>query len=116
VAQVVLQSAGVVAIVGELEAASMSQHVWMDGKRHLCRLAEPCHEVMEADRRHRSTGKSESQPFLNWDPESRNGTPFKETASGFAGLHISALPTGKRECIISVAASAPGVRDVESKK
>jgi hypothetical protein len=41
--------------------------------------------------------------------------PFK-TASGFAGLHIIALPTGKRECIISVAASAPGVRDVESKK
>jgi hypothetical protein len=51
-----------------------------------------------------------------WDPESRNGTPFKEIASGFAGLHISALPTGKRECIISLAASAPGVRDVESKK
>jgi hypothetical protein len=35
VSEVVLQSARVVAIVGELEATRMSKHVWMDGKRHL---------------------------------------------------------------------------------
>jgi transcriptional regulator with XRE-family HTH domain len=49
-------------------------------------------------RRQGADRSSESQPFLNWDPESRNGTPFK-TASGFAGLHIIALPTGKRELL-----------------
>jgi hypothetical protein len=54
VPEVVLQSARIVAIVGELEAAGVAQHVRMDGKRHLNGLAEPCHEVMEADGRHRS--------------------------------------------------------------
>jgi hypothetical protein len=55
VPEIVLQGAGIVAIVGELEAASVPQHVWMDGKRHLCGLAEPCNEVMEAKCAHRST-------------------------------------------------------------
>jgi hypothetical protein len=55
VAEVVLQSAGVVSIVGELEAAGVAQHVWMQSKRHLGGLAEPCHEVIEAKRAHRST-------------------------------------------------------------
>ena len=47
--EVMLQRAGVVAIVGELETAGVSQHVRMDGKRQLGGLAEPCHEMMEAD-------------------------------------------------------------------
>ena len=37
----VLQRAGVVAIVGELEAAGVAQHVRMDCKWHPCGLAEP---------------------------------------------------------------------------
>jgi hypothetical protein len=55
VSEVVLQSARVVAIVGELEAAGVPQHVWMHAEWHLGGLAEPCHEVMEAKRAHRST-------------------------------------------------------------
>ena len=46
VPEVVLQGAGVVAIVGELEATGMAQHVRMDGKRQLGGLAEPCDEVI----------------------------------------------------------------------
>ena len=46
--EVVLQGARVVSVVGELEAAGVSQHVRMDGKRQLGGLAEPCHEMMEA--------------------------------------------------------------------
>ena len=37
--KVVLQRAGIVAIIGELEAASVAQHVWIDRKRHLRGLA-----------------------------------------------------------------------------
>jgi hypothetical protein len=47
VTEIVLQGAGIVAVVGELEAAGMAQHVRMDCKRHLGGLTEPCHEVME---------------------------------------------------------------------
>src|SRR5215475_2955678 len=43
-----LQSAGVVAIIGEFEAAGMAQHVRMHGKRHVGDLAEALDEVMEA--------------------------------------------------------------------
>jgi hypothetical protein len=50
VAEIVLERAGVVAVVGELEAAGMAQHVRMDGKRQLGGLAEPCHKMMEAHR------------------------------------------------------------------
>jgi hypothetical protein len=50
VAEVMLQRAGVVAVIGQLEAAGVPQHVWMDGKRHLGGLAEPYHEMMEAHR------------------------------------------------------------------
>ena len=53
VPEIMLQGAGVVAIVGELEAAGMAKHVRMHGKGHLGGLAEPCHEVMEADWAHR---------------------------------------------------------------
>jgi hypothetical protein len=45
-----LQGAGVVAIVGELEAAGVSKHVWMHGKRHLGGLAEALNEMMKAHR------------------------------------------------------------------
>jgi hypothetical protein len=48
VAQIVLQSAGVVAIVGQFEAAGVAQHVGMDGKRHLGGLPQPSNEVVEA--------------------------------------------------------------------
>jgi hypothetical protein len=47
VPEIVLQRSGVVAIIGELEAASVPQHVGMHGEGHLCGLAEPCHEMME---------------------------------------------------------------------
>jgi hypothetical protein len=39
-----------VAVIGQLEAAGMSQHVRMDGKRQLGGLTEPYHEMMEAHR------------------------------------------------------------------
>jgi hypothetical protein len=48
VAEIVLQSASIVAIVGELEAAGMTKHVRMDGERHFGGSAKPCHEMMEA--------------------------------------------------------------------
>jgi hypothetical protein len=35
VPEIVLQRAGIVAVIGQLEAAGMSQHVRMDGKRQL---------------------------------------------------------------------------------
>ena len=43
-----LNGSGIVAVVGELVAAGMAQHVGMDRKRHICDLAESGHEVMEA--------------------------------------------------------------------
>ena len=42
-----LQSAGVVAIIGEFEAAGMAQHVRMHGKSHVSDLAEALDEMME---------------------------------------------------------------------
>jgi hypothetical protein len=48
VAEIVLQGASIVAVIGQLEAAGMAQHVRMDGERHLGRLAEPYHEMVEA--------------------------------------------------------------------
>jgi hypothetical protein len=50
VAEVVLQSACVVSVVGKLEAAGVPKHVRMHGERHLCGLAESCHEMMETHR------------------------------------------------------------------
>ena len=48
-AEIVLQSASIVAVIGQLEAAGMaSQHVRVDGERYLGRLAEPYHEMVEA--------------------------------------------------------------------
>jgi len=44
VTEIVLQRAGIVAIVGELEAAGVAQHVWMDRERHLGGRAEPAHD------------------------------------------------------------------------
>src|SRR5260221_7754143 len=55
VAEIVLQGSGVVAIVGELEAARMPQHVRMQREWHLGGLAEPLDKMMEADGAHRST-------------------------------------------------------------
>ena len=54
-AEIVLQRAGTMAILGELEAASVTKHVRMDGERHFGGLAKPCHEVMKAKRAHRPT-------------------------------------------------------------
>ena len=47
-AEVVLQSAGIVAVVGELVTAGVAQHVWMDREWHLGGLAEALDEMMEA--------------------------------------------------------------------
>jgi hypothetical protein len=52
VAEVVLQRAGIVSVVGKLEAAGMAKHVWMDGKRQSSSLPEPFDEVMKADGGH----------------------------------------------------------------
>ena len=54
-AEIVLQSASIVAVVGELEAASVTKHVRMDGEGHFGGLAKPCHKVMKAKRAHRPT-------------------------------------------------------------
>ena len=48
VAQIVLQGASIVAVIGQLEAAGMAKHVRMDGERHLGGFAEPYHEMVEA--------------------------------------------------------------------
>src|SRR5262245_28685167 len=48
VAEIVLQGASIVAVIGQLEAAGMAQHVRMDGERYLGGLAEPYHEMVEA--------------------------------------------------------------------
>jgi hypothetical protein len=50
VTEIVLQSASIVAVVGQLEAASMTKHVRMDGERHFGGLAKPCYEVMKTKR------------------------------------------------------------------
>jgi hypothetical protein len=55
VTEIVLQSASIVAVVGELEAASVTKHVRMDGEGHFGGLAKPCYEVMKAKRAHRPT-------------------------------------------------------------
>jgi len=54
VAEIMLQRAGIVAVIGKFIAAGMSQHVWMDGKRHLGGFAEALDEVMKAHRADRS--------------------------------------------------------------
>ena len=54
VAEIMLQSASVVAIIGQLEAAGVPKHVRMDGERHLGCFAEPYHEMMEAHRADRA--------------------------------------------------------------
>jgi hypothetical protein len=38
-----------VAIIGELEATGMAQHVWMDRKWHLGGVADALDEAVEAD-------------------------------------------------------------------
>ena len=53
VPEVLLQDAGVVAIVGQLEPAGVAQHVRVDGKRHPGGLTEARHEVVKAERAHR---------------------------------------------------------------
>src|SRR5262249_44960214 len=47
VAEVVLQSPCVVAIVGELEPTGMAKHVGVDRKWHLCSLADALDEAVE---------------------------------------------------------------------
>jgi hypothetical protein len=54
VPEIVLQSAGIVAVVGELEEASVTKHVRMDRKGHLCGLAEALDEMMETHRADRA--------------------------------------------------------------
>ena len=55
VAEIVLQGAGIVAIIGELVPTSMAQHVRMDRERHPGGFPEALDEPMEADRAHWST-------------------------------------------------------------
>jgi hypothetical protein len=55
VAKIVLKSAGIVAVVGELVPASVPQHVRMNWKRHLGGLTEALDKPMEADWAHWST-------------------------------------------------------------
>ena len=55
VAEVVLQSSSIVAVIGQLEAAGVPEHVWMDCERHLSGLAESSHAMMEPHRADRST-------------------------------------------------------------
>src|SRR5262249_59301295 len=50
VAEVVLQSPCVVAIIGELKAAGMAQHVGVDREWHLGSLADALDETVEANR------------------------------------------------------------------
>ena len=49
VPEVVLQGAGIVAVVGQLEAAGMAQHVRMDLERQSSSLPKPFDEVMKPD-------------------------------------------------------------------
>ena len=49
VAEVVLQSPCVVAIIGELKTTGMAQHVWVDRERHLGSLADALDEAVKAD-------------------------------------------------------------------
>ena len=49
VAEVVLQSPCVVAIIGELKTTGMAQHVGVDRERHLGSLADALDEAVEAD-------------------------------------------------------------------
>ena len=48
--EVMLERASVMAVVGQLVAAGVAQHVRVDFERHSGGLAEPFHEPMEAKR------------------------------------------------------------------
>ena len=81
VPEVVLQGAGVVAVVGELEPACMPKHVWVDGERHLCDFAKPCHEMMEAHRADRPATFGNEHVGLRWvfTAQSAQGADFITT-------------------------------------
>jgi hypothetical protein len=49
VPEVVLQGPRVVAIVGELEATGMAEHVWVDREWHLGGFADALDEAVETD-------------------------------------------------------------------
>jgi hypothetical protein len=49
VAEVVLEGARVVAVIGELEPTGMAKHVRVDREWHLGGLAEPLDEAVETD-------------------------------------------------------------------
>ena len=55
VPEVMLQGPRVVAVVGQLEAAGMAKHVWMDREWHLGGLPDTLDEAMEADGADRPT-------------------------------------------------------------
>jgi hypothetical protein len=55
VAEIVLQGAGIVAIIGELVPTSMAQHVRMDRERHPGGFPEALDKPMKADWAHWST-------------------------------------------------------------
>jgi hypothetical protein len=50
VTEIVLQRAGIVAIIGQPEAAGVTQHVWVHSERQFCCLAEALDEMMETHR------------------------------------------------------------------
>ena len=55
VAEIVLQSSGIVAIIGELVPAGMPEHVRMDWEWHPRGFPKALDKPMEADRAHWST-------------------------------------------------------------
>src|SRR6266536_1753322 len=54
VAEISLQRAGILALVGVLETAAMAEHVRMNQKRHASPLAEPSHHLAKPCRRDRA--------------------------------------------------------------
>jgi hypothetical protein len=52
VAEIVLQGSGVDALIGQLEAAGMAQHLRVNLKWHLRRRTEPCNHPPETNGTH----------------------------------------------------------------
>lgn len=56
-----LDGSGIVTVVGELEAAGMSEHVGMNGEADARRFADPRERLAEAYRTHRPASLSDKQ-------------------------------------------------------
>jgi hypothetical protein len=55
VAEIVLQGSGIDALIGQLEAAGMTQHLRVNLKWHLRRCTEPCNHSPETNGTYRRT-------------------------------------------------------------